>query len=159
MKIKWMVIFVTLLLCSPFIIPLVLNEPSVKEVRGEIEGVCRYWVYLPSEAEPGDLLPIKVKIRGLNIFGLDFIVSVRVIYGYKRASDWKDVIITHLTFLEEEEGITAVRIPIDVETGPVIIWLDIWYRGSDYYVIKKGKRTYVLWDTLIWGPYIKGYGP
>ena len=158
MRVKLLLIaFLTLaLLAGPLI---ATDSPQVgeEERKVTVEGICWCWVYFPSTAKPGDWFPVRVRLKALR--EMDFIVSVRVIHGWGRFSDWDKVIDTHLGIFDEAKGTTAVKIPEDVETGPIYIWLDIGYSDINHYTKKGGEYYYVSDGWILTGPYVRGITP
>lgn len=114
-------------------------------------------VKVSSSVKPGEWLPITIVFKALR--SMRFYVDISVEYGYARWTNWSRLLDRELSFMESVTLLHSVYIPMDVETGPVLIWLTVGYTDDSYYCREGPSYYYVEWNWIVAGPYVEGITP
>lgn len=150
-------LFILLLLTFTLFPASLYSEEEFFEYSESITFICDFKVKVPSRAEPGDWLPVTIELKALR--SLSFIVDVTVHYGWGRWSNWTTLLDRKLSFGERVTLSHSVKIPEDVETGPVLVWVMIQYTNDNYYCREGARYYYRVKSCIFPGPYIIGTLP
>ena len=129
------------------------------EYSETVPFVYRLDVFISDAAEPGGWVVIEVRLRSLHPGRMRFAVDVNVHYGWGRWSNWSTLIDRELRFNEAVNATHSVRIPVDVETGAVLVWVNVQYTNANYYCREGPREYYVSANYVFTGPYVVGTTP
>ena len=138
---------------------LLLAVPVMAELsyREDVDGVAVVDVTMPEFASPGRNVTVTIVFTSKK--DMDFVVWVLAGYGWGRWTNWTKLLKEHLKPLEKRILVHRVAIPEDVETGPMIVVLEVQYYDVEHYRVE-GNQTYYDYTYRIFpGPYIHGTEP